>query len=123
MPATTWNRPLRYLMLSALLGGLLWLAISFRAILNPLLVAALLAYLLNPAVGFVKTITRLNQKWASTLVYLASSEEVEGVSGKYFVRKKEVKSSAISYNAEIARRLWDTSEKLTGFSWSEILIN
>ena len=50
---------------------------------------------------------------AETAVYLASSPEVEGVSGKYFVKKKAVPSSAISYNEDVARRLWEVSEEMT----------
>ena len=50
---------------------------------------------------------------AETAVYLASSPEVEGVSGKYFVKKKAVPSSAISYDEDVARRLWEVSEEMT----------
>jgi retinol dehydrogenase-14 len=50
---------------------------------------------------------------ADTLIYLAASPEVEGVSGKYFVRRKAVRSSPLSYNEEVARRLWQVSEDLT----------
>jgi len=39
---------------------------------------------------------------------------VEGVTGKYFLDKKEIRSSKISYDAEVARRLWQVSAKLTG---------
>jgi len=51
---------------------------------------------------------------AETIIYLASSAEVEGVSGKYFVKKKAVSSSQVSYDAQAARRLWDASLELTG---------
>jgi NAD(P)-dependent dehydrogenase (short-subunit alcohol dehydrogenase family) len=51
---------------------------------------------------------------ARTVVYLASSPEVAGVSGRYFVREKAVSSSAASYDEEVARRLWEVSEQLTG---------
>jgi hypothetical protein len=42
------------------------------------------------------------------------SEKVEGVSGKYFYKRKAIPSSERSYDKELARRLWDVSEKLTG---------
>jgi hypothetical protein len=45
---------------------------------------------------------------------LASSPEVSGVTGKYFKDKKQVESSAESYDEETARRLWQLSEELTG---------
>ena len=51
---------------------------------------------------------------ARTSVYLASSEDVEGVSGKYFVKQKAAASSPESYDMESARRLWDISSQMTG---------
>ncbi|MCY3691468.1 MAG: SDR family oxidoreductase [Chloroflexota bacterium] len=52
-------------------------------------------------------------KGAETPVYLAASPEVEGVTGKYFVDCRPVPSSKISYDAELAARLWDMSASLT----------
>jgi NAD(P)-dependent dehydrogenase (short-subunit alcohol dehydrogenase family) len=51
---------------------------------------------------------------AQTSIYLASSPEVEGVSGKYFVDKEPVRSSDASYDQETARKLWVISEVMTG---------
>jgi retinol dehydrogenase 14 len=51
---------------------------------------------------------------AEALVYLATSPELAGVSGKYFAGKKEVQSSKVSYDKEAARQLWQFSEKVTG---------
>jgi retinol dehydrogenase-14 len=51
---------------------------------------------------------------ARTSIYLASSPEVEGVSGKYFVRKKARPPSAEARDPAIARRLWEVSAKLVG---------
>ncbi len=53
---------------------------------------------------------------AQTSIYLATSPEVEGVTGKYFTHKKPVQSSAYSYSLEAAKRLWEVSEQLTGLS-------
>jgi len=53
---------------------------------------------------------------AETPVYLASSPEVDGVTGKYFDKKREKKSSAESYDSELAGRLWAESAKMTGLS-------
>lgn len=53
------------------------------------------------------------EKGAETSVYLASSPEVEGITGKYFVRKRAVSSSSASYDATTARRLWEISQQLT----------
>jgi NAD(P)-dependent dehydrogenase (short-subunit alcohol dehydrogenase family) len=52
------------------------------------------------------------EKGADTAVYLASSPEVEGVSGKYFVKRKVKKTNPLSYD-EACQRLWELSEKLT----------
>ena len=51
---------------------------------------------------------------AKTPIYLASSPDVEGVSGKYFTNKKEKESSKESNDEQVARRLWLVSEELTG---------
>jgi NAD(P)-dependent dehydrogenase (short-subunit alcohol dehydrogenase family) len=53
------------------------------------------------------------EEGARTIVYLASSPEVEGVSGKYFVREREVASDPASYEEVAAKRLWEISEKMT----------
>lgn len=46
---------------------------------------------------------------AQTSVYLASSPQVEGVTGKYFVDSKSIPSSPASYNRATAERLWQVS--------------
>ena len=53
-------------------------------------------------------------KGADTIVYLATSPAVEGISGKYFAYRREIKSNAQSHNEEIGRKLWEVSEELTG---------
>jgi NAD(P)-dependent dehydrogenase (short-subunit alcohol dehydrogenase family) len=53
------------------------------------------------------------ERGASTSVYLASSAEVEGVSGKYFANQQERRSSAESYDEEAARELWQVSAEMT----------
>jgi retinol dehydrogenase 12 len=54
------------------------------------------------------------EKGAQTSIYLASSPELEGVTGKYFSNNKAISSSQISYNAESAAQLWDLSLEITG---------
>ena len=53
------------------------------------------------------------EKGAETSIYLASSPEVEGLSGRYFVKKGETRSSDMSYDERLARRLWEVSAQLT----------
>ena len=57
------------------------------------------------------------EKGARTSVYLASAPEVEGVSGKYFVKSKIAESSAVSHERAARERLWRLSEELSGFSY------
>ncbi len=52
------------------------------------------------------------EKGARTSIYLASSPEVEGVTGQYFVRCKPSSTTAAARDADAARRLWDESERL-----------
>jgi NAD(P)-dependent dehydrogenase (short-subunit alcohol dehydrogenase family) len=51
---------------------------------------------------------------AATIVYLATSSDVDAVSGKYFENKREVSSSPTTHNKELQLKLWEISEKLTG---------
>ena len=55
---------------------------------------------------------------AATSIYLASSPEVEGVSGKYFVNSKPQTSHRSSYDAAAAARLWEISADLVAESRS-----
>ena len=50
---------------------------------------------------------------ARTTLFLATSPDVEGVSGKYFDNCKPTSSSQESYNKSLATRLWDLSVKMT----------
>jgi NAD(P)-dependent dehydrogenase (short-subunit alcohol dehydrogenase family) len=55
-------------------------------------------------------------KGAETSIYLASSPEVEGVSGQYFVKCKPVQPKPPARDADAARRLWRVSEELVGLA-------
>ncbi len=54
------------------------------------------------------------EEGAQTSIYLASSPEVEGVTGKYFDKSKATPSSPESYDEAAQKRLWAVSEELTG---------
>jgi len=49
---------------------------------------------------------------AETTLDLATSPEVKGITGQYFVNKKKSPSSPESHDRELAQRLWEVSEKL-----------
>lgn len=53
------------------------------------------------------------EEGARASIYLATSPQVENISGKYFYREAEIESSKDSYNREIQKRLWILSENLT----------
>lgn len=54
------------------------------------------------------------QQGTQTSLYLATSPEVQGVSGKYFSKQKAVSSSKASYDEAATRRLWQLTEELVG---------
>jgi NAD(P)-dependent dehydrogenase (short-subunit alcohol dehydrogenase family) len=54
------------------------------------------------------------EQGARTVLYLASSPEVAGVTGRYFVKEQPAVSSAASHDQAVAQRLWQVSEELTG---------
>jgi retinol dehydrogenase 12 len=57
-------------------------------------------------------------KGARTSIYLASSPEVDGLTGKYFVRCREKAPSKNARDPEMAAKAWELSEKLCGLAWS-----
>jgi retinol dehydrogenase 12 len=68
----------------------------------------LFKFLVRLAAPFMTT----PEKGAETLVYLATSPEVEGVTGKYFVKSRQARPSPISRDPELAGKLWVASERL-----------
>ena len=59
------------------------------------------------------------EEGAQTIIYLASSTEVNGVSSKYFVKEKSIPSSRKSYDLAFCRQLWEVSEDLVGSHFSK----
>lgn len=59
-----------------------------------------------------KIVAKKPEQGAATSVHLASSPEVEGLTGKYFSDKKETRSSAASYDVAAQQRLWELSERM-----------
>ncbi len=53
------------------------------------------------------------QRAARAVIYLATSPDLAQVSGKFFSKGKEAKSSEQSYDAASAERLWKVSAELT----------
>ena len=56
---------------------------------------------------------------AQTSIYLATSPEVEDVSGRYFAKSRPSLPTPAARDAEAARNLWHLSETMTGLPISE----
>jgi retinol dehydrogenase 14 len=74
--------------------------------------AAHMAVMIRVARLFMKT----PAQGAGTPIYLASSPEVEGVTGRYYANRKPTTSSKASYDTTAAARLWQVSAALTGMT-------
>jgi NAD(P)-dependent dehydrogenase (short-subunit alcohol dehydrogenase family) len=64
--------------------------------------------------NLLRPIHKTPEEGADTSVYLATAPEVEGITGKYFVNRKVKKTSPISYDIDIATRLWNISAEMVG---------
>ena len=67
-----------------------------------------------PLVALMRPFMRSPERGADTAIYLASSPEVEGVTGEYFHDRKPRKSRDTSYDTAITARLWQVSADLVG---------
>jgi NAD(P)-dependent dehydrogenase (short-subunit alcohol dehydrogenase family) len=62
------------------------------------------------------------EQGAQTSIYLASSPELEGVTGQFFANRKPKTASTIAYDTDMAARLWHASADLVGMDTGEPLI-
>ena len=67
-------------------------------------------------IGVLRPFLKTPEKGAETTLYLATSPDVEGVTGKYFSNRREKRPSAAATSTANATRLWDISEKLVALS-------
>ena len=69
--------------------------------------------LLRPLVKFIISLLGSRpEEGAKTAIYLASSPEVEGITGKYFVKSAPKRSAPISYDEALQQQLWEECAKL-----------
>jgi len=68
---------------------------------------------------FVNAMAISNEEGARTSVHLACSPDVDGETGKYFVKCRAARSSPASYDEVTATRLWDISAAMTGLDAQE----
>jgi retinol dehydrogenase 14 len=65
---------------------------------------AVLPFLKTPAQG------------AQTSIYLASSPDIDGVSGQFFANRKPKTANKLAYDTDMAARLWQVSADLVGMT-------
>lgn len=70
----------------------------------------------RPLRGVIKRFLITPEEGAQTSLYLATSPEVEGVTGKYYDKCKQKPSVPISYDTSLQQRLWGVSAELTGLA-------
>jgi retinol dehydrogenase 14 len=70
--------------------------------------------MMTPIVAVLRPFMKSPTRGAETAGYLASSPEVEGVTGRYFADRKARKSQDSSYDAATTARLWNVSAELVG---------
>ncbi len=63
---------------------------------------------------FFKPFMRTPEQGADTVIWLAASPEVEGLSGRYYADRKPLEPKKIANDPAARRRLWEESERLTG---------
>jgi hypothetical protein len=67
--------------------------------------------LMNLGMTILRPVARSPEKGAETLVWLATSPDVAKVSGAYFFDQEQRPPSPEAQDREIARRLWEISER------------
>jgi retinol dehydrogenase-14 len=61
------------------------------------------------------------EQGAQTSIYLASSPDVEGVTGKFFADREPLTANKIAYDTDMAARLWQVSADLVGIASSDTI--
>ena len=65
----------------------------------------------------VRPMQQSAKKGAETPIYLVSSEEVKGINGKCFEKKKEKTTCPDSYDEDLQKQLWNKTESLLGITY------
>jgi NAD(P)-dependent dehydrogenase (short-subunit alcohol dehydrogenase family) len=64
----------------------------------------------------VRPFLKTAEQGARTSIYLASSPDVEGVTGQFFASRKPKTANKVAYDADVTARLWDVSANLVGMT-------
>jgi NAD(P)-dependent dehydrogenase (short-subunit alcohol dehydrogenase family) len=74
----------------------------------------------NLYANYIKTLPKSEiltpEEGTETTLWLATSNEPKNITGKYFYKKQQIRSSPISYDLELAKKLWDVSAELTNLN-------
>ena len=115
---THWDLSFRYWVLSALtilFIGLLWWA---RELIGPLVIGALLAFLLNPAIEFLSHHTRLSRAWVATIVFVAGVGGVVALSALLVpVLIDEIQIQFVDFQDILARLQAILSQPVVFLNW------
>ncbi|PSN38582.1 Retinol dehydrogenase 14 [Blattella germanica] len=76
-------------------------------------------FILPTVLFFLRIFAKNARDGAQTSIYLAVSEEVEGVTGKYFADCKVATVSSKAKDDGLAKKLWEKSEALVGLKPEE----
>lgn len=60
----------------------------------------------------MRLFARTPEQGADTVIFVASAPALEGVSGRYFADRGQIRSSPQSYDETLAARLWEVSEAI-----------
>lgn len=72
-----------------------------------------------PADPFFSMLVKSPELGAQPAVYLAVSEDMEGVTGRYYDVMTEKEPAPQALDEEVARRLWEVSSRLVGLAQDE----
>jgi len=64
----------------------------------------------------VRPLLKTPARGAQTPIYLASSPEMDGVTGQFFANRKPRTANKVAYDTEMAARLWQVSADLVGMT-------
>lgn len=73
------------------------------------------------AIKVAKPFLISSREGAETQVFLSASPVVEGISGKYFDKKKIKRPSHRAQDTDMQKQLWELSERLTGINSAEYI--
>jgi retinol dehydrogenase 12 len=72
--------------------------------------------LMSAIMNVIQLFALTPEQGAKTTLYLATSPQVKGVTGKYFDKSRPVHTTSVAHDETQWRRLWQVSEQLTGLT-------